>query len=75
MGQVVALVLLRKHAPQLNRPYRVWLYPLPCLVALIGWLFIFATTPHRLKWLGLGTLAAGVVFYFVWSKLQTRAKA
>ena len=75
MGQIVALILLRKYAPTLNRPYRVWLYPLPCLVALVGWLFIFATTPHRLKWLGLGTLAAGVVFYFVWSKLQDRAKA
>ena len=28
MGQIVALILLRKFAPQMQRPYRVWLYPL-----------------------------------------------
>ena len=71
IGQVVALVLLRRHSPELKRPYRVWLYPIPCFLAVIGWLFIFATmTPHSLKWLGVGTLALGVVFYFVWSKLS-----
>jgi basic amino acid/polyamine antiporter, APA family len=72
MGQIVALILLRKHAPEMNRPYRVWLYPLPCLIAMVGWLFIFATTPLKLIGLGLGTLAAGVVFYFVWQKIISR---
>jgi amino acid transporter len=72
MGQIVALILLRKHAPGLNRPYRVWLYPLPCVIALVGWLFVFATTPVRLIGLGLGTLAAGVIFYFVWQRVISR---
>ena len=69
MGQIVALMLLRKLAPQMQRPYRVWLYPLPCLIALAGWGFIFATIPHMLKWLGLATLAAGVFFYVFWRKI------
>jgi amino acid transporter len=72
MGQIVALILLRKYAPGLSRPYRVWLYPVPCVIALVGWLFIFVTTPLRLIGLGLGTLAAGVVFYFVWQKFISR---
>jgi hypothetical protein len=45
----------------------MWLYPLPCLVALIGWIFIFATTAWPVILLGLGTLSLGAVFFFVWS--------
>src|SRR5437868_13437629 len=67
IGQILALILLRKRAPEMRRPYKVWLYPLPCLVALIGWIFIFATTAWPVILLGLGTLALGAVFFFVWS--------
>ena len=47
VGQIVALWLLRRHAPQLERPYRVWFYPLPLLLAGVGWLLVFASTPVR----------------------------
>ena len=73
VGQIVALVLLRRFAPEMERPYRIWLYPLPCLIALAGWLFIFGTTPDKLILFGLGTLGAGLVFYFIWSKLGAKA--
>ncbi len=29
IGQIVALTLLRKNAPDMPRPFRVWLYPIP----------------------------------------------
>lgn len=32
-------MLLRRRAQALARPYRIWLYPVPCFVALVGWLF------------------------------------
>ncbi|MDX6405379.1 MAG: basic amino acid/polyamine antiporter, family [Blastocatellia bacterium] len=67
VGQILALILLRKRAPNMRRPYKMWLYPLPCLVALIGWIFIFATTAWPVILLGLGTLSLGAVFFFVWS--------
>jgi amino acid transporter len=70
MGQIVAVILLRKYSPELHRPYRIWLYPIPCLVALVGWLFIFVTTPVKLIWLGVLTLGGGVGFYLIWSKLR-----
>ncbi len=44
MGQIFAVTLLRKQSPKTARPYRMWLYPLPSIVALVGWIFIFATT-------------------------------
>ena len=67
MGQIFAFILLRKRAPEMPRPYKMWLYPLPSIIALIGWVFIFATTPWPVVVLGLGTLVLGVVFFLIWS--------
>jgi amino acid transporter len=67
IGQVFAVMLLRKRAPEMQRPYRIWLYPLPSIMALVGWAFIFATTDWPIVLLGLGTLALGAIFFFVWS--------
>jgi amino acid transporter len=67
IGQIFAVMLLRKRAPEMQRPYRIWLYPLPSIMALIGWVFIFATTDWPIVLLGLGTLALGAIFFFVWS--------
>ena len=72
IGQILALILLRRHAPNMRRPYKMWLYPIPSFVALIGWIFIFATTPWQLIVLGLGTLALGAVFFFIWSWYTNR---
>src|SRR5215813_3064839 len=33
-GQIFAVALLRKNSPKMERPYRIWLYPLPSLIAL-----------------------------------------
>jgi len=67
MGQIVGLILLRKRAPDMPRPYRMWLYPVPALVALAGWLFLFATTDKLVIAFGVGALAAGCVAFLVWS--------
>ena len=67
MGQIVALTLLRRHAPDMPRPFRVWFYPLPNLVALFGWIFLFATSGPEVIAFGLGTLALGLAAFFAWS--------
>lgn len=67
MGQVVAVMLLRRTAPDMPRPFRMWLYPMPALVALLGWLFVFATTDVRVIAFGLGALALGVIAFLAWS--------
>ena len=67
IGQIGAVTLLRRRAPHMPRPYRMWLYPVPSLVALAGWLFIFATTPGTVIAFGLGALVLGIVAFGVWS--------
>ena len=41
MMQIIALSVLRKKRPTLQRPYKEWLYPVPSLIAFIGWGFVF----------------------------------
>ncbi|HEV8366168.1 MAG TPA: APC family permease [Gemmatimonadaceae bacterium] len=67
MGQIGAVTMLRRQAPDMPRPYRMWLYPLPSLIALLGWIFIFATTPPKVIAFGLGALLLGAVCFAVWS--------
>jgi amino acid transporter len=74
VGQIAALWLLRKHAPNLERPYRVWLYPLPLLIAGTGWLLVFATTPPTIIAFALGALALGAAGYFAWSRAAERSR-
>ena len=68
VGQIVALWLLRKNAPDLVRPYRVWWYPLPLFLAGAGWLLVFATTPLRTIALALSALGVGVLGYLAWAR-------
>jgi amino acid transporter len=70
IGQVAALVLLRVQAPAQARPYRMWLYPLPALLALVGWLFIFATSERRVIGFSFAALLIGVVAFGLWSYWQ-----
>jgi len=67
IGQIAAVAHLRRTRPEMPRPYRIWLYPIPALIALAGWTFIFLTTDVRIIGFGLGLLALGVVCFFVWS--------
>ncbi|MEO6727207.1 MAG: amino acid permease [Blastocatellia bacterium] len=67
IGQIVAVTLLRKNAPQLDRPYRIWLYPIPSLIALVGWLFIFVTMEWQIKLYSLAAFVVGIVCFLIWA--------
>ncbi len=61
VAQVFALFRLRAHA--MVAPFRMPLYPLPALVALIGWTLAFVYTGFTAIALGLGWLAIGAVVF------------
>src|SRR3954467_2291324 len=70
IGQIGAVTLLRRRAPDMPRPYRMWLYPLPSLIALLGWIFVFATTPPLVIAFGFAALLLGVACFALWSWRQ-----
>jgi hypothetical protein len=67
MGQIGAVALLRRHRSAEAGWYRMWLYPLPSLLALAGWIFVFATSDVRVILFGLGTLLLGIAVFMAWS--------
>jgi len=68
VAQIFAVHYLRKYRTDLERPFRVWLYPVPNAIAFLGWTYIFVTSGARPILFGLGTLAAGVVAFWVWRR-------
>ncbi|MBK6797466.1 MAG: amino acid permease [Acidobacteria bacterium] len=68
IGQIFAVSLLRKNHPNLERPYKIWLYPIPSFLAFIGWVFVFATSGKEIILFSLGALALGISSYFIWSR-------
>ncbi|QKV73247.1 APC family permease [Amycolatopsis sp. Hca4] len=70
LAQVAAIVVLRRRQPNLRRPYRQWLYPVPTIIALIGWVYIYKSAEWLSIWLSLGWIAVGAIAYLVYAKAE-----
>lgn len=68
VAQAFGVVLLRRLQPDRRRPWPMWLYPLPCLAALIGWLFVYLSSGWLFIALGATTLAAGLAVFLFWTR-------
>ncbi|HLJ33463.1 MAG TPA: APC family permease [Ktedonobacteraceae bacterium] len=83
VGQVAAQVVLRRRQPNLRRPYRMWLYPLFTVIALIGWVYVFVASGLSVSqngtqfilpiWtnpmmLAIGWTVLGIIAYLLWAR-------
>jgi len=64
--QVLAVFAIRRYRKNIQRPYGMWLYPLPALVALVGWIYV-AATPAQRQFLGTAVVLwlLGLAAYFL----------
>jgi amino acid transporter len=64
--QQIGVILLRVRQPKMPRPFRMWLYPLPPLIALAGFLFILFSRPDASReFIYAGVIAvSGSIWYF-----------
>ncbi len=65
---VLGIFVLRWKQPDLPRPYRTFLYPLPPLIylALTGWTLWFVLVSRPAEGLfGIGIIGSGLIFYFL----------
>ncbi|GAB3638445.1 APC family permease [Hymenobacter arcticus] len=84
VGQAVGLVLLRRRRGTASLPFKMPLYPLPVILAIIVWLFVFAgIAPAEVSWGGLhfklyfqvaalGMMAVGTVAFLLWSRREAK---
>jgi amino acid transporter len=66
VGQIATVIYLRSKGNGRALAYRMPLFPLPALVALAGWLFVFSTSEPKVLVYGVGSLVAGVGAFYVW---------
>ena len=65
--QAIGLIVLRIRRPDLPRPFRMWLYPLPALIASVGFVFILFSRSNSLKQVRYAAviLITGLVIYMI----------
>ncbi|HYR42722.1 MAG TPA: APC family permease [Terriglobia bacterium] len=67
LAQTVGVMVLRVKRPDLDRPFKMWFYPLPAIVALVGFLYVLVMRKDFTKELRYGAiiLILGVIFFFL----------
>jgi len=63
VGQAVGLVLLRRRWGRDRLPFRMWLCPLPVVIAIAGWIGIFISTGRKPMLASLAAAGAGILVY------------
>ncbi len=75
VGQVGALFYVRARPELRSRLlFRMPLFPLPALFALVGWLYVFGTTSLITIAFALLTMALGLLAFFVWDRGRIEEK-
>jgi amino acid transporter len=70
LPQTVGLFVLRFRAPDLKRPFRMWLYPLPGLISILGWLYILVTSAHKALAFAAVVFIIGSAAFFIRAKVR-----
>ena len=70
LAQCAAIVVLRRRQPDLPRPYRQWLYPVPTIIALVGWVYIYISATWLSIGLSLGWIVIGCIAFLVYAKTE-----
>jgi amino acid transporter len=68
--QCIAVMLLRRYRPDIAKPFRMWFYPLPAIVSLLLWLYVFATGSGAGIAFSTVFLAAAVAAFFMFERTR-----
>jgi basic amino acid/polyamine antiporter, APA family len=65
--QAIGLIVLRIRRPEMPRPFRMWLYPLPALMASVGFIFVLFNRVNALKEVRYAAviLLTGILIYML----------
>ncbi len=61
--QCAGVILLRRYRRDVAQPFVMWLYPMPAVVALVLWIYVFVSAPFGGQLFAGGVVAAGVALY------------
>jgi fructoselysine transporter len=64
VGQAVGVMLLRRRGGAQRLPFRMWLFPLPAVLTMLGWAWLYWETGPARKW-SLGVIGLGIVVFLL----------
>jgi fructoselysine transporter len=70
IGQAVGLMILHRRWGAARLPFRMWLYPIPVLIAILGWVGIFFATGRTPMLASLAAMAIGILVYLGRARFQ-----
>jgi amino acid transporter len=65
--QCAAVILLRRYRKDIAQPFTMWLYPVPALIALTLWIYVFVSSPPRGQLIAGAFLALAVAAFFLFA--------
>ena len=74
---VLAVPILRKKYPDIERPYKLWGYPVTVIIAALLFLGLVVNTffdDPVSAFMGMGVVVVGVVLYFVFDRIVKKEK-
>ncbi|HEX5413457.1 MAG TPA: APC family permease [Terriglobia bacterium] len=63
LPQAVGFFVLRFRRPDMARPFKMWLYPIPGIISLFGWLYILSTSARGALLFAFVVFALGSAAY------------
>jgi len=70
MAQVVAVTMIRRYRPDIQRPFQMWFYPVTSVIAFAGWAFILAASGLKFILWGIALIAVGIAAYLWRARVQ-----
>jgi basic amino acid/polyamine antiporter, APA family len=70
IAHTLALFMIRARRPDIHRPFKMWLYPLPAILSLTGYIYVFSSLGVKFILFGILTLVVGAAVYLIAAKSQ-----
>ena len=70
IGQAAGILLLRKKKPASFFPFKMWLYPVPALIAIVMWIGLFISTGTYFAVGGIVVIAIGAIVFLIRANIK-----
>jgi amino acid transporter len=70
ISQALGLYLLRRSRSEVNFPYKMPLFPLPIILAILMWIGILVSTGFHMVLGGLSAIVLGMIVYFIKARMN-----
>ena len=74
LAQTIGIMVLRRRRPDMPRPFRMWLYPVPAVLAFLGFVYVIVMRPKSLESIRLAVLVVviGTLLFFIRRRFAPR---